>query len=211
MKKTANPRHWLRQMPRAGGQHRGGGQRTRRRLRTGKGHRPEAHHGVRCNDDARVGRGRRRQGRRQSADAKGNQTVPRLRNNNRRKVMTGSTTCTCSAAPKLIFPCSGGSDVGAVSDQAARKLTRDGAGKMYCLAGIGGRVTGIMETTKSAARVLAIDGCEQDCARKTLELAGFTQVRPPAVVGFGNGERQDTTERRQRGESCREADGRLLS
>jgi uncharacterized metal-binding protein len=85
------------------------------------------------------------------------------------------STCTCNAAPKLIFPCSGGSDVGAVSDQTARKLTRDGAGKMYCLAGIGGRVAGIVATAKSAAQVLAIDGCEQDCARKTLELAGFTK------------------------------------
>jgi len=89
--------------------------------------------------------------------------------------MAENTTCACNIAPKLIFPCSGGSDVGAVSDQAARKLTREGAGKMYCLAGIGGRVTGIMETTKSAAQVLVIDGCEQDCARKTLELAGFTK------------------------------------
>ena len=85
------------------------------------------------------------------------------------------STCTCSTAPKLIFPCSGGSDVGAVTDQTARKLTREGAGKMYCLAGIGGRVAGIIKTTQSAAQVLAIDGCEQDCARKTLELAGFSK------------------------------------
>ena len=28
-------------------------------------------------------------------------------------------------------------DVGAIADQAARKLTKDGAGTMYCLAGIG--------------------------------------------------------------------------
>jgi uncharacterized metal-binding protein len=63
--------------------------------------------------------------------------------------------------------------VGAITDQTARKLTRAGAGKMYCLAGIGGRVSGIMETTKAAEGILAIDGCPQDCARKTLELAGF--------------------------------------
>jgi uncharacterized metal-binding protein len=88
--------------------------------------------------------------------------------------MSETNTCACSVAPKLIFPCSGGSDVGAITDQTARKLTRDGVGKMYCLAGIGGRVAGIMETTKSVETVLAIDGCPQDCARKTLELAGFT-------------------------------------
>ena len=99
--------------------------------------------------------------------------------------MAENTACACSVAPKLIFPCSGGSDVGAVSDQAARKLTREGAGKMYCLAGIGGRVTGITETTKSAAKELAIDGCEQDCARKTLELAGFTQFSHLRLSDFG--------------------------
>jgi uncharacterized metal-binding protein len=77
-------------------------------------------------------------------------------------------------APKLIFPYSGGSDVGAITDRAARLLTKQGVGKMYCLAGIGGRVSGIVETTKAVETVLVIDGCPQDCARKTLELAGFT-------------------------------------
>jgi uncharacterized metal-binding protein len=88
--------------------------------------------------------------------------------------MSETNTCACSVAPKLIFPCSGGSDVGAITDQTARILTRDGVGKMYCLAGIGGRVSNIIETTQAADMVLAIDGCPQDCARKTLEQAGFT-------------------------------------
>ncbi|MFH0879717.1 MAG: putative zinc-binding protein, partial [Lentisphaerota bacterium] len=38
--------------------------------------------------------------------------------------------CACGAAPKLIFACSGGSDVGALADQAARKMANEGAGKM---------------------------------------------------------------------------------
>ncbi|MBN2474100.1 MAG: putative zinc-binding protein [Pirellulales bacterium] len=83
--------------------------------------------------------------------------------------------CACDAAPKLIFACSGAADVGQVSDLAARKLTAEGAGKMFCLAGIGGRVGGILETTKAAAAILAIDGCPLDCGRKTLEEAGFTR------------------------------------
>lgn len=81
--------------------------------------------------------------------------------------------CGCSAAPKLIFACSGAADVGAIADQAARKLTKDGAGKMYCTAGIGGRVSGIMATTESAAKILVIDGCPLNCARNSLEQAGF--------------------------------------
>ena len=87
--------------------------------------------------------------------------------------MSDKTTCACAGAPKLIFACSGAADVGAVADQAARKLTKDGAGKMFCLAGIGGRVSGIMATTQSAARILAIDGCPMNCAKETLLHAGF--------------------------------------
>lgn len=97
--------------------------------------------------------------------------------------------CACSAAPKLIFPCSGAADVGAVADQAARKLTRDGAGKMFCLAGVGGRVPGIMATTEAAARILAIDGCPLNCVRNTLDQAGLTKYEhlQMADLGFEKG------------------------
>ncbi len=81
--------------------------------------------------------------------------------------------CVCSSAPTLIFPCSGGSDCGAVSDQAARKLTKDGVGKMYCLAGLGGDVAPIIANAKAAGKVLAIDGCHLDCAKKTIERVGI--------------------------------------
>jgi len=87
--------------------------------------------------------------------------------------MTPNEGCRCSAGPTLIFACSGAADVGEIADRAARKLTRDGVGKMFCLAGIGGRVSGIMETTKAASAILVIDGCPRDCARLTLEQAGF--------------------------------------
>lgn len=87
--------------------------------------------------------------------------------------MTEKSKCACGVAPKLIFPCSGGSDVGKLTDEAARKLTKEGKGRMYCLAGIGGRVPGIIETTKSAAKVVVIDGCPLDCAKNTMLQAGF--------------------------------------
>ncbi len=48
---------------------------------------------------------------------------------------------------------------------------------MSCLAGIGGRVSGLLASAAGAPALLAIDGCPQDCARKTLELAGFTGIR----------------------------------
>lgn len=91
----------------------------------------------------------------------------------------------CCAAPTLIFACSGAADVGAIADRAARKLTADGAGKMYCLAGIGGRVSGILKTTQEAEKILAIDGCPLDCTKLSLEEAGFTQFKHMEVTDLG--------------------------
>jgi len=88
---------------------------------------------------------------------------------------TDAAACQCQAAPKLIFACSGAADVGCITDQAARQLTRLGLGKMFCLAGIGGRVSGIMASTQAASAVLVIDGCPLDCAKKTMENAGFNR------------------------------------
>lgn len=99
--------------------------------------------------------------------------------------MSDQRNCACSAAPKLIFPCSGAADVGAIADQAARQLTREGVGKMFCLAGIGGRVGGIMKTAESAEKILAIDGCPLNCAKSCLEQAGFTEFEHLNLTDFG--------------------------
>jgi uncharacterized metal-binding protein len=99
-----------------------------------------------------------------------------------------SNGCGCQVAgngPKLVFACSGAADVGALADQAARQLTRDGAGKMYCLAGVGGRVRDIMETTERAAAILAIDGCSLDCAKSCLEGAGFKRYAHLRISELG--------------------------
>ncbi len=88
-------------------------------------------------------------------------------------MMNEKNACECGSGPKLIFACSGAADVGAIADQAARQLTREGKGKMFCAVGIGGRVSPILETTKGAARILAIDGCPLNCVKSSLDLAGF--------------------------------------
>ena len=89
--------------------------------------------------------------------------------------MSTTNSCQCSGGQKLIFACSGAADVGAIADQAARKMTKEGIGKMFCTAGIGGRASGIMKTTESAGKILIIDGCPLSCAKNTLEKAGFNK------------------------------------
>ncbi len=84
-----------------------------------------------------------------------------------------AANCMCNEAGVLIFPCSGGSDVGELSDRVARKIAKCGQAKMFCLSGIGAHIPGMIESTKAANKIIAIDGCLVSCSKKTLEHAGF--------------------------------------
>jgi len=93
--------------------------------------------------------------------------------------------CECSTAPKLIFACSGAADVGALADQTARKMTKDGIGKMFCTVGIGGRVSGLIKSTEAASKILAIDGCPLNCTKSCLEEAGFSDFEHLQIADLG--------------------------
>ena len=99
--------------------------------------------------------------------------------------MTTGNSKVCSGGPKLVFACSGAADVGAVADKAARKMTLDGTGCMFCLAGIGGRIEPIMQKTKTADKILAIDGCPLNCVKATLEVAGFMEFEHLQMADLG--------------------------
>lgn len=91
----------------------------------------------------------------------------------------------CSGDPKLIFACSGAADVGEIADRAARELTKSGIGKMFCLAGVGGRIAGILKKTQEASGILAIDGCDLDCTKNCLEQAEFDRFEHLRVTDLG--------------------------
>ena len=84
-----------------------------------------------------------------------------------------------------MFACSGAADVGEISDKAARQLGKDGVGKMFCLAGIGGKVEPIITATKSASKIVAIDGCSLDCVRNCLQQAGFNNFQHLRISDMG--------------------------
>lgn len=71
----------------------------------------------------------------------------------------------------MILACSGGSNVGRLSNQAAVELTREGYGKMFCPAGIGGRLAGFVQSARDVAVMVAIDGCQVGWAKAILEQA----------------------------------------
>ena len=68
----------------------------------------------------------------------------------------------------MILTCSGGSNVGQLSNQAAVELTQDGFGKMFCLAGIGGQISGFVQSSRDVLQMVTIDGCDIGCAKAIL-------------------------------------------
>ena len=84
--------------------------------------------------------------------------------------------CTCGGTNIYLFSCSGAADVGALSDRIARKLSKEGKGKMYCLAAVGANIPKKIAPLKSALGAVTIDGCSSLCAKKVLENAGFKPV-----------------------------------
>lgn len=98
--------------------------------------------------------------------------------------MGGENSKVCEGGPTLIFACSGAADVGEISDRAARKMSKDGIGTMFCLAGIGGGIEQIMQKTSSASKILAIDGCDLDCVKSCLEKAEFTKFKHLRVTNM---------------------------
>ena len=82
-------------------------------------------------------------------------------------------TCECSAEEITILPCSGGSNCGQITNQVAVSLDVLGVGHIYCLAGIGAHIDGMVESARGAKRIVALDGCQVACAKKTIEHAGL--------------------------------------
>ena len=82
----------------------------------------------------------------------------------------------CTDGTKLIYSCSGASNVGEIADRAARKLRDEGFGKMTCLASIGAHLSGFVESAKGADENITIDGCTVACARKNLEQVGVKPI-----------------------------------
>lgn len=91
----------------------------------------------------------------------------------------------CSPSEILIFTCSGASNVGQIANQAAVDLQQEGVGKMLCLAGIGGHVSGMIASAKAAKRLVGIDGCPVACTKKTLEHADIAITDYILITEFG--------------------------
>jgi len=87
--------------------------------------------------------------------------------------MNSETNAPSKKPATIVYACSGCSDAGELADKVARKLSKEGAAEMSCLAGIGGRVKSLVRKGEQAENILVVDGCPLNCAAHTLRLAGF--------------------------------------
>ncbi len=86
------------------------------------------------------------------------------------------SNCSCDQNGAIVLACSGASDVGHISDLAARKLRDCGIFKMSCLALVGAGEKASIENFKNSD-LLVIDGCPVECGRKIMEKNGIKDYK----------------------------------
>jgi len=85
----------------------------------------------------------------------------------------------------LLYACSGGANVAEIADRAARQLAAEGRGTMFCLAGLGAGIEGMVQTARDADLNVVLDGCPMDCAKKIFGRAGLTNYVQVKVTDLG--------------------------
>lgn len=80
-----------------------------------------------------------------------------------------------------LFVCFGGmSNVGVLTGlaglQAVQQVEAGKAG-IFCLGGLPTQSPSVLEKTRAVKRIITVDGCPLNCARKIVEQAGFTPAR----------------------------------
>ncbi len=108
--------------------------------------------------------------------------LPLLKKNRRYRM---GDSCCASNNNVMLLACSGGSNVGQLSNRAAVELTQEGFGKMYCLAGIGGRLKGFVQSAKDVPVIAAIDGCSVGCAKAILKNADISRYNHIVLTDLG--------------------------
>jgi uncharacterized metal-binding protein len=105
----------------------------------------------------------------------------------------------------MILACSGGSNVGQLSNQAAVELTQEGFGRLSCLAGLGAHLSGFVLSARDITELVIIDGCEVGCAKGVLEHAEVPLRTYLVITDLGIGKNKDMNLKREEIDRVKEA------
>lgn len=85
----------------------------------------------------------------------------------------------------MVLACSGASNVGQLTNEAAKRLDIEKSAKFYCLAGPGGHVDAMVNAIKDVEQVLVVDGCSVACAKLIMEEAKIANYEYLVVTEMG--------------------------
>ena len=92
--------------------------------------------------------------------------------------------CSGCSGDNLVIACSGAADVGYLSDQVARRLSRNKVIKMSCLALVASCSDEKINEFKQN-NFLVIDGCSEDCGKRIMEQKGISDYKYLRITDLG--------------------------
>ena len=98
--------------------------------------------------------------------------------------MADDSKC-CSGEVTIVMACSGGSNVGQITNEVGKMLDKQGVATLFCLAGVGGHIPGMVASVEGADKVLVIDGCQVKCGKECMDKAGLTGYDHLVVTELG--------------------------
>jgi uncharacterized metal-binding protein len=116
-----------------------------------------------------------------------------------------SKDCCQPTVTTMILACSGGSNVGQLSNQAAIELTQEGFGKLSCLAGVGAHLSGFVQSARDIDNLVVIDGCSVGCAKGVLDQAEVPLRSYLVVTDLGIEKNKDLNLKRDEVDRVKEA------
>ncbi len=87
---------------------------------------------------------------------------------------SGTGSCCGGGGETLVFTCAGAAYSGQVANRSGVQLMEQGVGSLFCIAAIAAGIEPKLDRARQAGRKIALDGCEDQCVRKTLEKAGLS-------------------------------------
>jgi uncharacterized metal-binding protein len=87
--------------------------------------------------------------------------------------------CICGSSDVRVIAGFGASNVGQIANQAAIELAKEKVAGFFCMAGVRAHIKGMVKAAKEAGLMIAIDGCQVQCAAKTLQHA---EIQPAIQV-----------------------------
>jgi uncharacterized metal-binding protein len=96
-----------------------------------------------------------------------------------------SCNCSCKGSSTMVLACSGASNVGQLTNEAAMRLDTEKLAKFYCLAGPGGDIEPMVKAVKDAGHVLVLDGCPVACAKLIVDRAGVADYEYVVMTELG--------------------------